>query len=444
MCEVQRQSALKCERRKMQANLKKLVSHPVLANIGWLMGDRIFRIGASLFVGIQIARYLGPEQYGMINFALAVCGIFGALASLGLEGIVVRELVRDPIKTDEILGSTIAMKFMAALGAAIASYFAILIMRPDISVMAWLVSITAAGMICNQLTETLDFWFQSQVKSKYVVLARNFGFWITVVLKLILLWQGASIIAFAIASLIEISLTALYLAWVYGHRFVKWRVHWQRCRTLLQDSLPLLVSSAMIMIYMRIDQVMLAQMVSDKELGIYSIAVRFAEVWYFVPMAIASSTQPSIMKLAIDNPLFFQRLQRLYNSMAALSYAIAISMSFVAPLIVNWFFGPDYARATPMMIVLTWSLIFTSLGVARSSFLTAMNWQKVHLATTTLGCIVNIGLNYLLIPYYGGLGAAIASLIAYGVAAYGACFLYKPLWPTATMLTKAMIWPKFW
>ena len=119
-------------------------------------------------------------------------------------------------------------------------------------------------------------------------------------------------------------------------------------------------------------------------------------------------------------------------------------MTVISPWLIEFLFGAEYARAANMLIVLIWSLLFTSLGVARSSFLTAMNWQKIHLATTTAGCVLNIALNYILIPYYGGLGAAIASFIAYGVAAYVSCFFYKPLWRTAKMLTKAMIWPKFW
>jgi O-antigen/teichoic acid export membrane protein len=428
----------------MQVRIKKLVAHPVLANIGWLIGDRILRMGASLVIGVQIARYLGADQYGVMNFAIAICGILGSLASLGLEGIVVREIVRDPINHKEILGSTFGMKFVAAIVAGVIAFSVIELIRPNDELIALLIAITSLALIMNQITETLDFWFQSHVQSKYVVWARNFGFWLTAGLKLILLWQKASVVAFLVASLIESLLIATYLGWVYGRKIWRWQIRWQRCKALLKDSLPLLVSSAMIMIYMRIDQIMLAQMISDAELGVYSVAVRFAEVWYFVPMALASSTLPGIMKLATDTEVFFQRLQHLYNSMAALSYAIAISMTLVAPWLIHLLFDAEYARATNMLIVLTWSLIFTSLGVARSSFLTAMNWQKVHLATTTAGCIVNIVLNYVLIPIHGGLGAAIASFIAYAIAAYGSCFLYKPLWGTAKMLTKAMIFPKFW
>jgi len=428
----------------MQIRLKKFSAHPIVANIGWLMGDRILRMGASLLIGVQIARYLGAEQYGLMNFAIAICGILGSLASLGLDGIAVRELVRSPHHSTEILGSSYWMKLGAALIASVIAVVTILYIRPNNFLVAWLVVITAVGMVFNQVTETLDFWFQAQVQSKYVVLARNIGFWMIAGLKILLLWQRASLVAFVFAGLVEVVIVALCLGWVYGRKILRWRISLSRCRILLKDSLPLLVSSAMIMIYMRIDQIMLAQMVSDAELGVYSVAVRFAEVWYFVPMAIASSTLPSIMKLAVDSELFFQRLQRLYNSMAALSYFIAIGMTVISPWLIEFLFGAEYARAANMLIVLIWSLLFTSLGVARSSFLTAMNWQKIHLATTTAGCVLNIVLNYILIPYYGGLGAAIASFIAYGVAAYVSCFFYKPLWRTAKMLTKAMVYPKFW
>jgi O-antigen/teichoic acid export membrane protein len=199
------------------------------------------------------------------------------------------------------------------------------------------------------------------------------------------------------------------------------------------------------MIYMRIDQVMIGEMVGDKEVGIYSVAVQLVEAWYFLPGIIVSSVFPSIVEAkSMGDAVFYERLQKLYNFLALMAYAVAIPVTFLAGWIIELLFGPLYGKAGPMLSLLIWSFLFTNLGVARSTFLTAMNWTKIHLMTVSLGCIINVGLNYLLIPRYGGMGAVIASCVAYWFAMHGACFIYKPLHKTGRMLTKAMICPRPW
>jgi len=130
--------------------------------------------------------------------------------------------------------------------------------------------------------------------------------------------------------------------------------------------------------------------------------------------------------------------------MAFLAYAVAIPVTFIAGWVVKLLFGAAYLRAGAMLAVLIWAGMFTNLGVARSTFLMTMNWTKVHFITVFLGCIINVVLNLLLIPRYGGMGAVIASCVAYWFAAHGSCFVYKPLFKTGSMLTKAMLYPRFW
>jgi O-antigen/teichoic acid export membrane protein len=190
---------------------------------------------------------------------------------------------------------------------------------------------------------------------------------------------------------------------------------------------------------------MLGQMVGNEEVGVYSAAVRLAEVWYFVPMAVYTSVLPGIVEAkAISEELFYSHLQKFYNLMALLAYAVAIPVTLLAGWIVEMLFGYAYAKSGPMLAVLIWAGLFVNLGVARSSFLMSMNWTKVHLMTVFLGSIINVILNLLLIPRYGGMGAVIASCIAYWVAAHGSCFLYKPLHRTGYMITKALLFPKIW
>jgi O-antigen/teichoic acid export membrane protein len=190
---------------------------------------------------------------------------------------------------------------------------------------------------------------------------------------------------------------------------------------------------------------MLGEMVGNEEVGIYSAAVRLAEVWYFIPMAIYSSVYPSIVEaLSISEELFYGRLQKLYNMMAFIGYLVALPVTFLAGWVVETLYGVAYVRAGSMLALLIWAGMFVNLGVARSAFVMSMNWTKVHFMSALAGCLINVLLNYLLIPRYGGMGAVIASLVAYWFAAHGSCFVYKPLNRTGYMMTKAILYPKIW
>ena len=419
----------------------------VMSNTGWLLADKIIRMGVGLFVGVWVARYLGPELFGLFSFAGAFVGLFSAFSTLGLDGIVVRDIVRDRSVKEATLGTCFALKLIGGVATFLIVLGGIALVRPGDSLAYWLVGIIAAGMIF-QAFDAIDLWFQSQVQSKYSVYAKNFAFLTVSIVKIFLILSKASLIAFAWAGFSEVIIGSAGIVLAYrktGHNPTNWRITLVRAKSLLKDSWPLLLSGIAVMIYMRVDQIMLDMMAGDREVGVYSAAVRIVEVWYFIPMVFVSSVFPSIVEAkAMSEDLFYNRLQKLYNFMALIGYFIALPVTFLAEWIIELLFGFPYSKAGPMLAVLIWSLMFTNLGVARSAFLTTMNWTKVHLFTVSLGCVINVCLNFLLIPRYGGMGAAIASCVAYWFAAHGACFFYKPLFKTGYMLTKAIVYPRIW
>ena len=419
----------------------------VISNIGWLFFDNVLRMGVGLFVGVWIARYLGPDQFGQLSYALAFVLLFSSLANLGLDSIAVRNIVRDSSLKDKILGTVFVLKLIGGTMAFGVTMAAILLLRPADSLTQWLVGITAAGLIF-QAFDTIDYWFQSQVKSKYTVVSKNTAFLLISICKIVLISVQAPLIAFAWTGLAEIVLGSLSLIVAYRineHHLRAWRASLVVAKDLLRDSWPLIFSGIVGTIYLRIDQVMLGEMVNAKEVGIYSAAVRIAEAWYFIPLVICSSVYPSIIEArAVSDELFYDRLQKLYNMMVFIGYAVALPLTFMSSWLVHLLFGSAYGRAGSMLALLIWAGMFVIIGVARSSFLMAMNFTKIHLLTVFMGCIVNVILNYILIPYYGGMGAAIASFIAYWLAAHGSCFFLKPLRKTGFMLTRALAYPKFW
>lgn len=419
----------------------------VIGNTGWLFSDKILRMGVGLFIGAWVARYLGPAQFGLMNYAGSFVALFAAFSTMGLDGIVVRNIVRDPSCQQEALGTAFVLKLIGSLVTLSLSLSTIFFLRPGEPLTFWLVGIAGAATIF-QAFDAIDFWFQAQVQSKYTVYARNSAFLVVTAVKVVLIILKAPLIAFAWANFADIALGSIGLVLAYqksGHSIRALKSSVAHAKLLLRDSWPLILSGLVGMIYLRIDQVMLGQMVGVREVGVYSAAVRIAEAWYFVPMAVSASVFPSIVEAkSLGDERFYKRLQKFYNLMALMGYAVAVPVTFLAGWVIKILFGVAYSEAGPMLAVLIWAGLFVNLGVARSSFLMTMNWTRVHFMTMVCGAVVNVVLNLLLIPHYGGMGAVIASLVAYWVAAHGSCFVYGPMFKTGGMLTKALFYPKIW
>lgn len=392
----------------------------ILGNTGWLFFDKILRMGVGLIVGVWVARYLGPEQFGAFNFAIAFVALFGAFASLGLDGIVVRDIVREPERKFEILSSAFILKFCGGCVAFLISLGAIFIMRPAESQTHWLVGIIAAGMIFQSF-DAIDLWFQSQVKSKYTVIAKNSAFVVLALVRVILILNKAPLTAFAWAAFAEIILGAAGLVMFYVRQKTVpvWCPKIDTARRLVKESWPLMLSGLAIMIYMRIDQIMLGQMMGNKEVGLYSAALRFSEIWYFIPIAIVSSVMPSLTQARLESKeKYFLLLQQLFNNLVRIAYVIAIPMTFISTFLVTSLYGPDYSRAGVILAIHIWSAVFVFIGVGMSPWTINEGMMRYSLIQTIGGAIVNICLNIFLIPKYGAAGAAIATLISQMMASF--------------------------
>lgn len=396
-------------------NLVKIVE-----NIGWLFIDKILRMGVGLLVGVWVARYLGPEQFGLLNFATAFTGLFGAIAALGLQGIVVRDIVRDPECAHLTLGTAAVMQLVGGLVAYLLILGAIAYLRPDDALARGIVAILGAMMLLKA-SDIAVFWFESQVQSKYTVWVQNAAFLVFAALKVVLILQHAPLVAFVWAMLAEAAVVAFVLLGVMSQRgpaFTRLRVSAARGKTLLKDSWPLILSAIAVTVYMKIDQIMLGQMMGDEAVGIYSAATRISEVWYFIPMAIVASVFPAILEAKKrSGTQYHARLQRLYDLMVVISVAVALPMTFLATPIIVILFGEAYHGAGTVLAIHIWASAFVFLGVASSNWFLAENRQVLGLQRSVLGAIANIALNLWLIPLYGAIGAAIATVVSYAIAA---------------------------
>lgn len=416
----------------------------ILANTGWLFMDKVVRMGVGVFVSAWVARYLGPEQFGTLNYALAFTALFSTLAGLGVDSIVIRDLVRQPTSRGQILGSALILKLVAGLATLGLTLTAIFIVRPQDPLAHWLVGILAAGTVFQALN-TIDLWFQSQVESRYVVWARNSVFGVVALTKVFLILAQAPLMAFAWVILGETVLGGVGLALAYrlrGLSFQGWHFDLHRARNLLRESWPLIFSGMMIMLYMRIDQVMLGQMAGDKAVGIFSAAVRLSEIWYFIPIIIASSVFPAIVRSRDQGEeVYLKRMQHFFDINAVLAYGLAVPTSLLAPAIISLLYGNSFAGATLIFSIHIWTCLFVFSGVARGQYLVTESLLKFSLFATFLGAVANIGLNLILIPRYQGVGSAVATLISGFVSAYLSSFFMPAMVKIGWMQTKSFAAP---
>ncbi len=430
----------------LPAFVKRRIEHrpglvKILDNIGWLSFDKILRMGVGLLVGVWIARYLGPEQFGLLNYAIAFTGLFGAFATMGLQGIVVRDIVRDPDGASLTLATAALMQFIGGLIAFVLVLLAIAYVRPDDPLARSIVAVLGA-MLLFKASDTAVYWFESQVQSKYVVLVQNSVFLVFAVGKVALILNTASLTAFVWLMLAEAILAALIMIIVFrrfGKPLTTLKANTRRAKMLLKDSWPLLLSSMAIVIYMKIDQVMLGEMVGEESVGIFSAAARLSEAWYFVPMMIVTSVFPTIIANKQTNEeLYIGRVQRLYNLLAVISVMVGLVFSLISSWLITTLYGPNYAEAAAVLSIQIWAGIFVSMGIARGKWLLAEDLQHIGYWYIALAMVINIVGNYFLIPLYEELGAAIATVTSQATAAIIAPALFKETRVSSIMLLKSL------
>jgi PST family polysaccharide transporter len=398
-------------------------------NVIWLLAERILRMVLGVLVGVWMARYLQPEQFGLYNYAIAFIALFSAVSTLGLDQIVIRNLIHHPESREKILGTTFALKLFGGGIAFLIAVSMIRVIRPNNPLTQILVSIIALSLIVQSL-DVIDFWFQSQVRSKYTAIARNTALILSSIGKVILIQQKAPLLPFALLYSGELALTALGFVLAYhstGLSIVRWHYSLKYAIALVKESWSLFLSAFVIMIYMRTDQIMLGQMVGDQAVGIYSAAVRVSELWYFVPGAIFGSIYPAIVDAKqIGEAIYYQRLRKSFNLAVMISSGFALVISLLSQSLIDVLFGSAYAEAGAILIVHVWAGVFVTLGMVRSQWTTIEGLMQFAFITTAIGAVINIVLNFLLIPHYSGMGAAIATLIAQLFASYlGGAFFSK-------------------
>lgn len=389
-----------------------------LRNTGWMFLGRVFTLGVSFFVGAYIARYLGPSNYGLMNYAISFVGIFGFLASFGIDGIVSREIIKRDEDKDKLIGTAFFIKITGSI-LTIISVILIAALTTNDKFTLLLISLFSLSYI-PQSFNIIETYFQSLVLSKNVVRAQIFATIISTTLKLCVVWLNKGIFWILFIYVVEASIIAIFLLISFkylGNHFKSWKFDRVAAHNLLKDSWPLMISSLAISLYMKIDQVMIKNMLGDDQAGLYSVVVKLSEIWYFIPIMITSSVFPAIVKsMQAGLDIFERRIKKLYSFMFWTSSILSAATFLFGGVIIKIFFGIDYIGSILPLQIYIWSSISVFIGVVIGNYLLVENLNHIALFNTILGAIINITLNLMLIPKYGISGAAIATVVSYTLA----------------------------
>ena len=410
------------------------------ANTSWLLGERVLRMVVSLFVGIYVARYLGPERFGLLSYTLSFVWLFSSLASFGLDDILVRELVKRPKQRKNLLGTVFWLKVCGAvvMGIAIA---AALHFKTEDEQTYWMIALITFGFLF-QSTNVVDFYFQSQVQSKFAVRAQAIQLILTSLFKIYLVWNQAELIWFAFALMLDQAVVAVLFLLVY-HWKIGWfpffSFRWTEAKKLMIDAWPLIFAGMVVSVYMKIDQVMLKEMLDAKAVGVYAAAVKLCEAWYFLPTALIASLFPAVIEAKIKSKtLYDKRVQNLYDLMVWSSIAVALPTTLLADWVILILYGIDFQEAADVLRIYIWAGVFVTLGIASSKWLIAENLQRYLFFRTILGALLNVGFNLWLIPIYGIKGAAIATLVAQGTVGFLSLSFFKKTRHNFLMAAKSL------
>lgn len=392
------------------------------ANTGWMFAGQMVSLLLSFFIGAWVARYLGPTNYGTVSYVVAFVGLLGFVSALGIDGVLNRELVDKPEKHNELMGTGIRLKLLGASVAFVMVVVASFFFSRGSSLVQILIIIFALNFFI-QIPFVISNFFYARVKAKRVVQTQLMAAVISSVFKVILILSGVGIIWLIAIYVLDSIWQAIFLIYFYqkeGYSFTKWRFSQEQAKSLWGDSWPLMLSAAAGFIYLRIDQVMVGQMMGETAVGIYAAGVKLTEVFYFVPGVICGSLFTAIVNARKTNArIYFSRLKRLYTLLFVLAFLLAVPISLLAKPLINLVFGSAYLASSSVLQLYIWSNLGFFVGNGINLQLMAENRTKAIFWLSVSAMILNVVLNIYFIPRLGLAGAALATLISYAVS---------PLW----------------
>lgn len=398
-----------------------------LINAGWLVSDRIVRLVLNVAVGVLIARHLGPASFGLLSYGQVLMTLLLPIATLGMPEILVRELSKSKRDPDRIIATALVLRLGLSL-AALACIIGLAFLLRNGNTLAILVIASYGLSFIPQSFDVIESRFQSLNRVGVISSIRMVNTVVFSAVRVGALLMDMSVVWFAFLYSIEILIFSIVSILASRRQGLLVRPNlWDsaEARSLVTDSLPLMVRLIAIGIYMRIDQVMIQHILGSRDLGIYSAATRISEIWYFVPVAIVAAAAPNLTRSYESSVIAYtHEMRRLLRVMVVMSLVAAALLTAFSSLIVPILFGQAYAAAAPVLAIQAWAGVFVAVGVATSPWFVNTGLMRYGVYQAVAGMITSICSNILLIPIYGLIGSAVSLVISYAVSAVfiNACF----------------------
>ncbi|MCX6185775.1 MAG: flippase [Bacteroidetes bacterium] len=405
---------------------EKLIKINYFKNSLWILLEKVSRIISGIFVGVLVARYLGPTQFGTISYALSIIAIFTIVSTLGLDGLVVREIITRKENLNEILGTSFWLRFVGAiLVVFLATTYSYIRDTPDRVLIVFLISIS----IVFQSITVIDFYFQSQVKGKYAAMNQVITLICSAIVKLVLIYLQASLLWFASVVLFESALTAILQVYFFrklGHKISYWYFSFDETKKLLVYAWPIIISAFIQMLYQKSNEILILRFLHEMDLvGQYAAAIRISEASYFIPVAIVAAVMPGIININGNKELQKQRFIQLSSLLVWLSILIIIGGLLFGDWVINLLYKNKYYLSPQVFKIHIFSIIPSFFGTALGGWLVAQNRQKIIVLLQVVNLIIYIPCCYYLIPRYQINGAAMAINLTYYFSLFVVCLFYN-------------------
>lgn len=426
----------------MKINFASFFKNREFRNSSWIIAGKIGEMGISFFVSLWTARYLGPSNYGLINYVAAYIAFFSSFCTLGISSaVLINEFTKHPDDEGTTLGTAIVLRVLSSFLSSISVVAIIAIVDKDEPIVI-LIALVSSFSLVFKAFDTIEYWFQKRYLSKFTSIATFVGYVVSALYKVYLLATGKSVVLFAFTTTIDYIVIAVILFAVYKkYKGPKLRFSLKRSKALLSVSYHFILSSMMVAIYGQTDKVMLKHMLSETSVGYYSTAASLSTVWAFVLSAIIASMSPTIMKYKMEgNEEVFRRKNRqLYGIIFYISIFVSIGYTVLAPYVIRILYGQAYIGSVNPLRVITWYVAFSYLGSARDVWMVCENKQKYSRYMYMIASVANIFINYALIPVWGATGAAFASLITQILTSIVTPMLFKEMRPNVKLIFQSII-----
>ncbi|HJT73496.1 MAG TPA: flippase [Chitinophaga sp.] len=389
--------------------------YKIFKNSGWLLADKLARLFLGLITMAMIARHIGPELFGIWNFAIALTTIAGSFSVLGLDKVVVKEVVSYPERQDRIIASALAMRLAAGFMALVLCIGIVTVMKQNATVYLYCTAITAINIMLQSF-EVFDYYYQAKNEVQKVIIPRVTVFIFFCLLKMTAVYMNGTLLTFLWLTLVELLFTCLVILFRYleNGRALFRAVSGAEMKYLFLHSWPLMFTGVLVLLYMKSDQLMLDTFGSSVQLGEYAAAARISELWYAIPTVIATALLPGLIRKRDEHKEEYrQAIERWLRLSFWLSIVIAMSISFMAGRLTAMMYGAQYPQSGLILAIHIWANIPVFLCVAIMQYLIVEGAYNINLYATIAGIIVNLTVNLLLIPHTGGAGAAIATVVSY-------------------------------